>query len=201
MARSSGVPEGKLHIGTVVKPHGIRGEVVVEPVTNRPERFAVGAVHERSGDATGSGGTLLVAGARRHQGRWIVAYEGVADRNAADDMRGTMLFGDPIDVLDEGEQWVHELIGRDVVDHGGAPRGRIVAVEVNPAHDILVLDTGALVPVVFVTDAGSDPVEVDVPAGLFDEELIAANRAGSGRRRRGRKAEKNEKGQRPLGGA
>lgn len=166
---------GRLEIGRVVKPHGIRGEVVVAPVTNRHERFEAGSVHWLAG---GEGAQQLrVRKARRHQGRWIVDYEGIPDRNAAEELRGAVLTGDPIDVLDEGEMWVHELVGSQVVDvaHGSrVVRGRVAAVEVNPAHDLLVLDNGVLVPIVFVVEFSSDEgeqgvVTVDPPAGLFPD--------------------------------
>lgn len=173
--------EALLEIGRVVKPHGIRGEVVVEPVTNRPERFEPGVEHR-------AGATPLVVGrARRHQGRWVVAYEGVADRTAAEALRGAVLSAEPIDVADESALWVHELVGAEVVDAGGTLRGRVTAVEANPAHDILVLDTGALVPAVFVTGMRAGVVEVEVPDGLFDDEFVEANRAGVQRRKAARK--------------
>lgn len=169
---------GRLEIGRVVKPHGIRGEVVVAPVTNRHERFEPGSVHWLApGEAEGEGAQLQVRGARRHQGRWIVDYEGVADRTAAEGLRGAVLTGDPIAVLDEGEMWVHELVGSRVVDVAGGSRvdrGSVVEVEVNPAHDLLVLDNGALVPIVFVVEFSPDEgeqgvVTVDPPAGLFPD--------------------------------
>lgn len=174
------VPEGLLEIGRIVKPHGIRGEVVVVPVTNRHERFEPGSEH-RAGDTT-----LVVASARRHRGNWVVAYEGVSDRNRAEALRSLALFGEPIDVLDPDEYWVHELVGSAVVDADGFERGRVVAVEVNPAHDLLVLDTGALVPVVFVVDASGERVLVDTPPGLFDETAPAGrSTTRRGRPRRG----------------
>ncbi len=50
----------------------------------------------------------------------------------------------------------------------GTERGTVVAVQANPAHDLLVLDDDTLVPVVFITDE-SDPgaIVVDAPEGLF----------------------------------
>lgn len=169
----------RLEIGRVVKPHGIRGEVVVAPVTNRHERFEPGSVHWLAhGEAEGEPAQpLRVRGARRHQGRWIVDYEGVADRTAAEELRGAVLAGDPIDVLDDDEMWVHELVGARVIDVAGGSRvdrGQVVAVEVNPAHDLLVLDSGVLVPVVFVErfspdDGPQGVVTVDPPAGLFPD--------------------------------
>ncbi len=49
--------------------------------------------------------------------------------------------------------WVHELVGAEVVLPDGTAVGAVEAVQDNPAHELLVLDSGALVPVVFVTDA------------------------------------------------
>ena len=46
--------------------------------------------------------------------------------------------------------------------------GRVAAVEANPASDLLVLESGALVPMVFVVEAAAGRVVVDPPAGLLD---------------------------------
>ncbi len=156
------VPD-ELEIGRVDKPHGVRGEVVVSLVTNRVERLAPGTV------LTSSRGPLTVVTSREHLGRFIVAFEGVSDRTAADRIRGAVLTAPPVD--DDEEMWVHDLVGAEVVDQHGVARGRVEAVQANPASDLLVLEGGALVPVRFVTAV--DPgvrVDVDVPAGLFDED-------------------------------
>jgi len=149
-----------LEVGRIVKPHGIRGEVIVDLVTNRTERVATGSVL-----ATPSG-SLEVMRSSPHQGRWIVAFAGVEDRNQAEALRGTPLSAEPID--DEGELWVHALIGAEVVDVDGRAHGRVEAVEANPASDLLVLGDGRLVPLVFVVESSAGRVVVDVPAGLLD---------------------------------
>jgi len=160
----------------VVKPHGLKGDVVVAPVTNRAERFQPGAVHLTDR------GAFHVRSARRHQGRWIVRYEEISDRTAAEGFRGVVLRGEPIDVLDESEWWVHDLVGAQVVDRAGVLHGTVTEVEANPAHDILVLDTGGLVPVVFVEEVVQGQVVIDPPEGLLDADLVEANRAGVERR-------------------
>jgi 16S rRNA processing protein RimM len=149
-----------LEVGRVEKPHGVRGEVIVRLVTNRSERVAPGS------ELTTPAGTLRVVSATPHHGRWIVAFAGLHDREGADALRGTLLLAPPLD--DPDELWVHELIGCDVVDVGGVSRGMVVEVEANPASDLLVLDTGALVPLRFVVHVSPGRIEVDVPAGLFD---------------------------------
>jgi 16S rRNA processing protein RimM len=55
-----------------------------------------------------------------------------------------------------------------VRDRAGALLGSVVAVEANPAHDLLVLDGGALVPMVFVVSSDEGVVVVDPPDGLLD---------------------------------
>lgn len=153
-----------LEVGRVVKPHGIRGEVIVDLVTNRPEeRLASGAV------LVTDKGDLRVERATPHQRRWIVAFAGVADRNAAESLRGARLRAEPIE--EEGTFWVHELIGSEVVDLAGRSYGAVQAVEANPASDLLVLAGERLVPLTFVVERreSDQTVVIDPPAGLLDD--------------------------------
>jgi 16S rRNA processing protein RimM len=162
----------RLEVGRIVKAHGIKGDVVVEAVSNRAERFMAGAVLYAGARAmpvrrASPQGGPDPAG-RMFRTRWIVAFEGVDDRNAAERLRGTVLSGDRLDYDDEDELWVHELVGSEVVDRAGRVLGRVTAVEANPASDLLVLESGHLVPMVFVVDAAAGRVVVDPPAGLLD---------------------------------
>jgi 16S rRNA processing protein RimM len=148
-----------LEIGRIVKPHGLRGDVIVSLVTNRTERLDVGSVLE-AGDRR-----LEVVRSSAHKGRWIVAFAGVNDIDAAEALRDTVLRAEPLD--DPDELWVHDLLGSEVVDTGGTSHGTVAAVEANPASDLLVLDSGALVPLRFVVEHGPGRVVVDPPEGLF----------------------------------
>ena len=150
-----------LEVGRVIKPHGIRGEVIVALVTNRPEaRMVPGAV--LASDA----GDLTVVRASVHQGRWIVAFAGVDDRNGAESLRGLVLRAPAL--AEEGALWVHELAGRQVVDGAGRSYGRVEALEAQPAGDLLVLEGGGLVPLRFVTATPPGRVVIDPPAGLVE---------------------------------
>ena len=60
------------------------------------------------------------------------------------------------------------MIGSAVVDRDGNELGTVTSVEANPAHDLLVLDGGALIPIVFVTEHAAGRIIVDVPDGLFE---------------------------------
>jgi len=150
-----------LEVGRITKPHGVRGEVLVLLSSERTERLDAGSVLETDR------GSLTVASASRHQDRWIVAFDGFTDRDQAETWRGVALRAEPVDD-DEDVLWVHELVGRDVVTGDGTKVGTVIEVEANPASDLLVLDTGALVPVVFVTATDGDRVTIDPPDGLFD---------------------------------
>ena len=82
-------------------------------------------------------------------------------------MHGAALQAEPID--DDEELWVHDLIGVAVVAVDGSAVGTVESVQANPASDLLVLDGGALVPVVFVVERRDDgAVVVDLPEGLLD---------------------------------
>jgi 16S rRNA processing protein RimM len=158
-------PGDRLVVGRVGRAHGLRGEVAVRFSSNRPERAEPGAVLH-AGDRE-----LVVASARPHQGRVLVRFEGVADRSAAEALQGLELTAEPLgdDVaLADDELWVHEVVGAEVHDRSGATVGRVVAVEANPAHDLLVLDGGALVPMVFVVEQRHGVVVIDPPEGLLD---------------------------------
>ncbi len=112
---------------------------------------------------------LTVAEARLQQQRWLVRFVGVDDRTAAEKLTNSVLQAEPIDADgDDDALWVHELIGSRVIDQQGVERGTCVAVIDNPAHDILELDSGALVPVIFVVSCVDGVTTIDPPEGLFD---------------------------------
>ncbi len=154
-------PDRLLEVGRVAKVHGLRGEVIVELVSDRPGRLSPEAV------LWTAEGPLVVATSRRHQARWIVHFRGVGDRNQAQRLVGLRLSAEPVDD-DEGVLWVHELVGTLVVDRDGTHRGVVVSVLANPAHELLELDSGALVPVVFVRDCADGITVIEPPEGLFD---------------------------------
>lgn len=136
--------------------------MAVTLTSDRLERVAPGAV------LYADGRRLVVVTSRRHHQRWLIRFEGVDDRNAGERLRGAVLTGEPLGPPDDDRLWVGDVIGAEVRDRAGTVLGRVDSVEANPAHDLLVLDDGTLVPAVFVIDHADDAVIVDVPAGLLD---------------------------------
>ena len=151
---------GLLEIGHLRKAHGVHGQVNVQLDTDRPERLAPGTRW------WARDGWLTIVAATPHQDRWLVTFAEIGDRLAAQRYTNTPIYAEPLD--DPAELWVHELIGAAVVDVDGTPRGTCVAVVANPAADLLELDTGALVPVVFVTEHSAERIVIAPPDGLFD---------------------------------
>ena len=150
-------------VGRIGRAHGVQGELYVTLITDRVERLAPGA------RLLAGAQWLTVAEARLQQLRWLVRFVGVDDRTAAETLTNSVLQAEPIEVDDDDDAlWVHELIGSRVVDQQGVDRGTCVAVIDNPAHDILELDSGALIPVIFVVSCVDGVATIDPPEGLFD---------------------------------
>jgi 16S rRNA processing protein RimM len=170
----------RLVVGRVLRPHGIRGELSVEVLSDAAERFTPGA-ELGVGDPDGPEplGTAVVTAARRHQGRLLLSFEGVEDRDAADRYRGAWLSIPVTEArpLEPDEFWPHQLVGLAVVDHQGRERGRVADVLPGAAHDLLSVElpggASVLVPAVaaLVTvelDAGR--VLVEAVPGLLGPE-------------------------------
>jgi 16S rRNA processing protein RimM len=152
-----------LEVGRITKPHGVRGDVLVRLTTERTARLDPGSV------LLTDRGPLTVVSSSPHQDRWIVHFEGMEDRDVAERWRGVALRAEPLEEDADGEVlWVHELVGSTVVLGDGTAVGAVTEVESNPAADLLVLDSGALVPVVFVTEHAPGRITIDPPEGLFD---------------------------------
>jgi 16S rRNA processing protein RimM len=165
-------------IGRVVKAHGIRGEVVVDVLSDVPGRFDAGATVVLDGrDRT-------IASSRPHQGRLLVRLDGVDDRNAAELLRGRTLEGEAADTTDADRYYVHELVGMAVVtvdgDHLGDVSGH-VELPAAAGYDLLEVtrDDGTtwllpasdeLVEVGELPDGTELLVVVDPPEGLVDGE-------------------------------
>ena len=168
--------EAAIACGRIGRAHGLNGEVAVDPWTDTPaERFARGAtlLTEPAGN-----GPLTVASARERQGRWLLAFDGVADRTAADALRGTLLLvrGDqrrPIE--DPDEFYDSDLVGLTVRDRDGSVVGTVVEVVHGPGGDSLAVRNGErehLVPfvsaIVPTVDVAGGLVVIDPPEGLLE---------------------------------
>ena len=171
-----------LVVGHVRKPHGTRGELVVEGLTDHPGDVFVPGVVLRPGDASGrapdpDAAPLEVVGARPFKGEWLVVFDGVADRDAADRLRGRDLLieRERLPEPGEGELRYYELIGVEVLTADGARVGEIVEVYEQRSADLLEVRTAkgkVLIPFVQdwirELDAKGRRLVVDLPEGLLE---------------------------------
>ncbi len=159
-------------VGVIGRPHGLRGEVAVEPRTDEPDRRFAPGQRLRS---EGSSRTWEVASMRWHSGRMLVRFSGLDDRTAAEAVRGLRLVTDvdPDERPGEpGEFYDRQLVGLAVQTTDRVCMGEVVAVLHLPNQDVLEVRTGTglrLVP--FVADLVP---EVDLERGV----LTVADREG-----------------------
>jgi 16S rRNA processing protein RimM len=151
-------------VGRIGRPHGIKGDVFLDLVTDHTARAQVGS------RLWGRDRWLTITTSNPSSKRWRVHLEGVDDRTAAEALTGVVVFAEPIE--DPDALWVHELIGANVIETNGIDRGRCVSVVANPASDLLELESGGLVPVTFVTSVEHSTsgilITIDPPEGLFE---------------------------------
>jgi 16S rRNA processing protein RimM len=163
-------------VGRVARPHGIRGQVFVNPETDFPEdRFAVGATLfvNRGGRIE----PMTVAASRIQQGRPVIGLEGIADIDAAQELAG-LEFRVPLDALARlpaGSYYRHDLVGCVVTTTSGATVGTVSAVEGDAGNTRLVVQTGGddvLVPlaqdICTTIDPPSKRIVIAPPEGLIE---------------------------------
>ncbi|MDD7964358.1 ribosome maturation factor RimM [Actinomycetospora lemnae] len=174
-------PSDERVVGRVVKAHGLRGELVVEPRTDNVDaRFAPGAVLSVRGSRASGIASLTVVAARRHGDRLLVTVEEVGDRDAAEALRTAQLTAPALDAdpEDPDEFHDHQLEGLTAVLADGTAVGTVAAVLHGAGGELLAIerpDGGeALVP--FVTaivpevDLAGGRLVLDPPEGLLEEQ-------------------------------
>lgn len=177
MAKQVKETPGYLAVGQIVGPHGIRGEVKVEVMTDFPERYQPGTklyMGKSTEDAAAI--PVQIAASRPHQGRVLVTLTSVPDRNAAELLRGLYLLIPEREAmpLGEHENYMHDLIGLHVETEAGEALGELVEIIVTPANDVYVVAgplgevlIPALRDVVLGVDLDSRVMRVVLPDGLL----------------------------------
>ncbi len=132
--------EELLVVGRILRPHGLRGAVIVGVESDWPERFRDGAALLLE-TAPGKREEVKVESASPHKGNMLVYFSGVAGRDGAEGLKGRYLYIRACDAapLVDGEFWVHELVGMLVIEEDGRPLGAVEDVLCQPAQDLLVV--------------------------------------------------------------
>ena len=189
MPESPQAPNGYLAIGRIIAPHGIRGEVKVEVLTDFPERFKPGThVFLGAGTEDPEARPAKIAAARPHKGGFLVKLDIVPDRNAAELVRNRYLLIPAADAmpLGEHENYLHDLIGLEVETTDGQHLGELREVLFTNANDVYVVRGPAgevLLPairdVVLQVDLPARRMVVALPEGLLDAAEPETDRSDS----------------------
>ncbi len=173
------VDEAKfLLVGKIVKPHGIRGEVAVKSLTERPDlRFRPGSELYIGADES-SLQKIVIVSVRPFKKGYLVAFENFKDRNKAEQIREWFIYIPRQDAAkpEEDTYYHHELIGLTLEDDSGNELGRVCAVVELEAYDLLEVERkeagNYYVPLVdeFIheVDPEAGRIRASLPDGLMD---------------------------------
>ena len=163
-------------VGRIVRPHGLRGDVVVHPETDFvEERFRAGAslwTRSARGDEQ-----LTIVTARVQGARPVLRFEGVATIEQAEGLVGLELRvpADTLQPLGEGIYYLHQLEGCRVVTRGGEEVGTVRKVDGGIGGSHLVVDGRrgeVLVPlateICAEIDVAAKRIVIEPPEGLLD---------------------------------
>jgi 16S rRNA processing protein RimM len=159
-------------IGRVGRPHGLDGSFVVEDASEDERRWVVGAT------LLVEGGPATVESMRRvGGGRRAIRLDRKVERGAT--------LAVPLSELpppDPDSYYAFQLVGLDVLEEGGRPLGRVVAVHPGAANDNVELDDGTLVPLIedAIVAIELDAGRIDVVAGFLPRPATSGNEGVDG---------------------
>jgi len=162
-------------IGRIVRPHGLKGDVVVESDSDFAEtRFRRGA------QITVGAQVLTIAASRPQGDRWIVRFTGIDSIEAAERLRDTELTIQPdaLGALPAGQYYLHDLVGCSVVTESGETVGPVSVVYTGAAQAVLGIEAvggEVLVPmadeICREVDVAARRIVIAPPEGLLEVNL------------------------------
>ncbi|MBI3361622.1 MAG: 16S rRNA processing protein RimM [Chloroflexi bacterium] len=161
-----------LTVGRVLRPHGVRGELVLEVLTDFPDSLLGKTIYaaETAGER---GSAHEVVSLRRHHDRRLIRLAGCVDREAAETYRGLLIQIDATEAvpLAEGQYYHHQIVGLRAISDEGEALGIVAEVLETGANDVYVVETPAggelLLPAISTVVK-----KIDVPAGEITVHLI-----------------------------
>jgi 16S rRNA processing protein RimM len=171
-----------LVVGQISKPHGTKGEVVLWPLTDRPDSVFVEEGELLLGDADGllfpEPQTLVIESVRPFKQAFLVKFDGYEDRADVEAIVGSYLLAprESLAPLEEGEVFYHQLLGLRVVTVDGNDVGSVREVfDTEPLHLLEVKDDSGkvrLIPfaahIVKEISVGDGRIVIDPPDGLLE---------------------------------
>ncbi len=177
MSRERSHPDYLL-IGEILRPHGIRGELRMRVLTDYPERIALMERVWLGTDETGRNAEAYpLESSRLHQNYALLKLVGIDDRTHAERLRELFVFVefDKAVPLEDGEFYLFELLGLQVVTVSGETLGELVDVIETGANDVYVVQgqtygevlIPAIESVIIKTDIEGGQITVELPEGLL----------------------------------
>ena len=177
-------------VGLIRKAQGVRGEVIVEPLTDKPDVvFASGSrvfagttdgelatAHDVRGEDVVP--TLTIARSQPFKKGLIVQFEELKDRDSAELWRGRYLLApfSELPPLEQDQVYLHDLIGMRVVSTAGAEIGKVTTFYELPQGIMLDVDTprgSVVIPyrpeIVVRTDIEARTIVMDDKLGFLDD--------------------------------
>lgn len=164
-----------LVVGKLGRPHGIRGEIVMDVYTDFPERLQSGVtilVGPRYQQ-------LTIIKRRPHSRGMLLSFDGYQTREEVAELRNLLVYVRTADrpVLEEGEYYHHQLLGLKVIDEAGKPLGTVKRIHETGANDVYVVkaESGAelMIPaidsVILDIDLELGQIQVHLLPGLLSE--------------------------------
>lgn len=172
-------PPDTVAVGRILRPHGIQGEVVVEVLSDVPDRLAPGRrlllTRDKPGPATPAA-TVVVKTERPHKTGALVRFEGVEDRNQAEELRGAWLevLQSEVPEPPAGTYYQYQLLGCRCFD-GETDLGKVVELLEDGGGLLLIVSDGQRrLPIPFVkgflkgVDVAAGRIDLELPPGLVE---------------------------------
>jgi 16S rRNA processing protein RimM len=161
-------------VARIVKPHSIHGEVILVSLTDVEGRLE-NTDHFLLMSKDDVIGELEVESRRFFQGKHVLKFSGISDRNAAEKLRGKMLAveADQIGTLPADTFFVHDLIGMKVCLQNGTEVGKVKGVLETGGVDLLEVGERGEILIPFTdeicreVDAERKVITIDPPEGLL----------------------------------
>ena len=156
-------------IGRVGRAHGLEGSFVVEDASDDERRWVVGATLVADGAPATVESMRRVGGGRR-----AIRLDRKVERGA----RLAVALSE-LPTPDPDSYYAFQLVGLDVLEDGGRPLGRVVAVHPGAANDNVELDDGTLVPLIedAILAIDLDAGRIDVVAGFLPPPATSGKRS------------------------
>jgi len=188
-------------VGLIRKAQGIRGEVVVEPLTDKPDVVFASGSRVFAGTATGDLAiardvrgveeppTLTVSESKPFKKGLIVQFEELRDRDSAELWRGRYLLApfSELPPLQGDEVYLHDLVGMRAVNAAGDELGTVTTFYELPQGVVLDVQTArgsVLVPyrpeIIVRTDIDARNVVINDTLGFMDDLFAARGKRDAG---------------------